>query len=99
MLQVDAAHARRWQRREVLRQLHADRIGAEQLEQPRLLRVIRAGWVAEGGPDAAVPLADQVFVAAPLLLVAPVEARTLVQLLRERLGESVGKGLRHDRRV
>ena len=83
--------------REVLRQRDADRRRVEQAEERRLLRVVGAGRVAEGGPDAAVALGDQVL-AAQLLVraVAPVAPRTLVEALGEGLGQPIAERLHQD---
>src|SRR5712691_6887959 len=99
VVEVDAAHARAGDRRERLRQLHAGALGPQQPEELPFFRVVRTGRVAEGRPDAAIALRDQVLLRAALLLVAPVEARLLVQVLRERLGEAVGERLDHDRAI
>ena len=99
MLEVEAADARAWNRRERLGELHPRTLGAEQLEELRLLAVIGARGVAEGRPDAAVALRDQLLVRATSVFVAPVDSRLLVEILRERLGEPIRERLDHDRRV
>src|SRR5262249_12360985 len=71
VMQVDAGHGRRGRDGERLGEREAVRLGAEQLEELRLLRVVRAGRVAEGRPDAAVALGDQLLVRAARALLVP----------------------------
>src|SRR5437773_9676385 len=99
MVEVQAADARAGDRGEVLRQLHPGAVGAEQLEELRLLAVVGARGVAEGRPDTAVALGDQLLARKALVLVPPVASRLLVEELRERLGEPVGNRLDHDRAI
>src|SRR5262245_25737570 len=54
MREVEAAHRRRGQHREALGETHADRFRLEELEEPRLLRVLGARGVSESRPDAAI---------------------------------------------
>ncbi len=64
------------------------------------LGVVRLGGVARRGPDAAVALADQIFVGELFLAaVAPIVSGGLVEPLGECLGEPVGQCLDHDRAV
>src|SRR5712692_2520138 len=58
VVEIESADARARDRREGLGQLHPGAVGGEQLEELRLLAVVRAGGVAEGRPDAAVALRD-----------------------------------------
>ena len=75
-------------------------LGAEQREQLRLLAVVRAGGIAERGPDAAEALARSARSLGSCSSGAYHSRRaTLVQLLGERLGEAVGERLDHDRVV
>ncbi len=98
--EVEAADARRRPHRERFGQRHADRGRLEQVEQPPLLRVVRAGRVAEGRPDAAVALLQQVVVAQLFAgAVPPLAPDAGVQELRERLGQAVRQRLHHDRVV
>ena len=66
---------------------------AEELEERPLLRVVGAGRVAERGPDAAIPLGDEVGPRELLVGRVPGTPCALVEPLRERLGEPVGEGL------
>src|SRR5690606_36114345 len=77
------------------------RLGIEQLEQRRLLGVVRAGRVAGGRADALVGFLDQLFVAQLLVgLIAPVFlAHALVQPFGAGFGQAVGQCLDHDRVV
>src|SRR5215213_2695983 len=84
---------------ERLRQREAVLLRAEQLEQLPLLRVVGARGVAEGRPDAAVALGDQLLIRAAAALLVPRTATLLVQVLGERLCQSVGERLRQDRPV
>src|SRR6186997_2271729 len=59
VVQVDAGDSCRGRHGERLRQREAVLLRAEQLEQLRLLRVVGTGRVAEGRPEAAVALGDQ----------------------------------------
>src|SRR5205823_10310702 len=67
--------------------------------QLRLLAVVRAGGIAERGPDAAEALGDQLVVRDPRACLVPGAARELVHVLREGFGEAVGESLDHDRLV
>ena len=61
--------------------------------------MVGAGRIAEGGPDPAEALGDQLLVRQRLVGRVPLAARPLVQPLGERLGEPVGERLDHDRAV
>src|SRR5580765_384452 len=99
MREVDAAHARGRRHSIALREREASLLGAEQREQLRLLAVVRAGGIPERGTDAAEALGNQLFRRELRALLVPGAARDLVQVLRERLGETVGERLDHDRVV
>ena len=74
-------------------------LGAEQVEELPLLAVVGAGGIAEGRPDAAVALGDQLFGRELAALLVPLPPRDLVQILGERLREAVGERLGDDRAV
>ena len=73
-----------------------EQVCVEQREQLRLLAVVRAGGIPEGGPDAAKPFRDQFVVRDLRPALVPGAPRDLVQILGERLGESVSERLGHD---
>ncbi len=74
--------------------------GVQQREKRRLLRVVRAGGVARGGPDAAVLLEDQLLAGQMLVRAeTPRDPRLLVKILGKGLGQAVGERLGHDRGV
>jgi len=75
----------------MLGQLDADLLGLEQGKELPFLAVVRAGRIAEGGPNATVLLFDQ-FLIRELLVppVAPVPSRLGVQPLGERLCQAIG---------
>ena len=77
------------------------RLRLEQVEQRRLLGVVRAGRIAGRRADALVALGDEVGVRERLVgRVAPQLAPdALVEPLGEGLGQAVGEGLGEDRRV
>jgi hypothetical protein len=99
--EVEAADAGRRRHRQALGQAHADLAGLQHLEHVALDAVVGAGRIARRRADAAVLLGDQVLVAELLVgRVAPeLGAHALVQPLGEGLGQPVGQGLEHDRRV
>ena len=99
MREVDPADRGSRHHRVALGQLEPDLARAEQLEELPLLAVVRAGRVAEGGPDAAEPLGEQLLAAELLVGRVPLAPRPLVQPLGERLGEPVGERLDDDRLV
>ncbi len=100
MLEIDAAHGRRGHHREALREGDPDLRGVEQVEQAALGQVVRAGGVTEGRADAAVALGHEVLLGEILVgTVAPLAPHPSVHHLGERLGQPVGEGLDHDRRV
>ena len=78
---------------------HAGLLGAQQVEQRPLERVVRAGRVAERGPDAPEPLGVQVLDGLVRVGLEPLAAGLPVGVLGEGLGEPVGQRLHHDRLV
>jgi hypothetical protein len=67
----------------VLGQPYAERFGVEQLEELRLLGVLGAGRITEGGTDAPILLPDQVLLGEGLgLAVTPIASRPFVQASR-----------------
>ena len=99
MAEVEAAHGGGGHHREALRQLDPRGAGVEEVEQPPLLRVVGARGVAEGRPDPAVALRDQLLARRRSIGLVPLASRLQVQPLRERLCEPVSQRLDHDRPI
>src|SRR5262249_26438744 len=96
MAEIDAAHARRRQHGERLRQVDARGSGVEEAEELRLLAVVWTGRIAERRTDAAEALVQQVGLYELLARRVPLAPRALVQPLRKRLRQAIRQGLRHD---
>src|ERR1039457_4169900 len=101
MVYVPAAPAAGGRHRAALRQADAGRgLRPKQLEKDGLFRVVRTGGIPGRGPDAAVPLTDEVGVAKVLNAAESTSlAGPLVKHLRHSLGEPVAESLAHDRMV
>ena len=71
--------------------------GVEQREQSGLFGVVGRGWIARGGADAAIVLAQQVFDFQIFVLAeAPGVADLFVHPFGEGFGQAVGQGFGHD---
>src|SRR5581483_5805578 len=97
--EVDAAHGGGGGHREALGQLDPEPARIEQVEELRLLAVVRAGRVPERRPDAAVALGDERARVEALVRRIPLAPRAFVEPLGERLREPIGERLDDDRLV
>src|SRR5947199_231860 len=67
MVQVEPAHRGGREHGVALGQRDSDALGVEQREEIGLRRMLGTRWIAEGGPDSAEPLRDQLLVRQPLV--------------------------------
>src|SRR5918997_5198925 len=99
MSEVDPADAGGRRGGERLRQLDPELLGAEQPEERLLLAVVGTGGIAVGRPDAAVALGDQLVIREAWALLVPLAPCLLMEVLGERLCQTVRERLDHDRPV
>ena len=97
--EVNAADAGGREHRVRLSELDPDCACSEQVEELRLLGVVRARGIAESRANAPEALRDQILLRQRLARLVPLAAGVLVQVFRERLGQPVRERLHDDRAV
>src|SRR4051794_24008079 len=100
MREIEAADGGGWKHGAAVGQGQPRAARIEEIEQLEFLAVIRTRGIPVGRTDAAILLRDQVVVRQALLVaIAPILTSLRVEVFRERLGESIGQRLHHDRVV